>query len=144
MSYVLPQVFMVIFSEQIIKNSFFQNSPNYFYSTIALTLCAWIVQSSRYLDMLSQYNISLVRFFKFSSYFCIDIIAVILPISSAILTAIVFYRFVKSNQIINVILWNVSFNFIVTNYVTYNEHYTISLHQQCLYIPKHVDIFQGN
>ena len=70
------------------------------YSTIALTLCAWIVQSSRYLEMLSQYNMSLAKFFKFSPYLCIDIIAVILPISFAISSAFVFYRFVRSNQLI--------------------------------------------
>ncbi len=70
------------------------------YSTIALTLCAWIVQSSRYLDMLSQYNMSLAKFFKFSSYLCVDIIAVILPISFAVSSAFVFYRFVQSNQLI--------------------------------------------
>lgn len=70
------------------------------YSTIALTLCAWIVQSSRYLDMLSQYNISLATFFKFSSYLCVDILALILPISFAISSAFVFYRFVQSRQLI--------------------------------------------
>lgn len=43
---------------------------------------------------------SLARFFKFSSYLCVDIIAVILPISFAISAAFVFYRFVKSNQLI--------------------------------------------
>lgn len=70
------------------------------YSTIALTLCAWIVQSSRYLDMLAQYNISLATFFKFSSYLCVDILALILPIAFAISSAFVFYRFVQSRQLI--------------------------------------------
>lgn len=70
------------------------------YSTIALSLCGWIVQSSRYLDMLGQCNISLATFFKFSSYLCVDIVALILPISFAISSAFVFYRFAQSHQLI--------------------------------------------
>ncbi|MBR1734714.1 MAG: LptF/LptG family permease [Alphaproteobacteria bacterium] len=86
--------------KRINKVIFFKILRTTMYSTIALTLCAWIVQSSRYLDMLNQYNISLARFFKFSSYLCVDIIAVILPISFAISAAFVFFRFVQSNQLI--------------------------------------------
>lgn len=50
--------------------------------------------------MLSQYNMSLAKFFTFSSYLCIDIIAVILPISFSVSSAFVFYRFIQSNQLI--------------------------------------------
>ena len=70
------------------------------YSTIALTLGGWTIQSSRYLDMLSRYNISLGNFFKFASYLCVDILALVLPISFAISSAFVFYRFVQSRQLI--------------------------------------------
>lgn len=70
------------------------------YSAVALTLCAWMVQSSRYFDMLGRYNITLATFFKFSSYLCVDILALILPIAFAISAAFVFYRFVQSRQFI--------------------------------------------
>lgn len=79
---------------------FFRILRTTFYSTLALTLCAWIVQSSRYLNMLGQYNISLARFFKFSSYLCVDIVAAILPISLTVSAAFVFHRFIQSNQLI--------------------------------------------
>ncbi len=70
------------------------------YSTAALTFCAWIVQSSRYLDMLNSHNLSLARFFKFTSYLSVDIIAIILPISLAVSAAFVYQRFKESNQLI--------------------------------------------
>jgi lipopolysaccharide export system permease protein len=50
--------------------------------------------------MLSTTSISLSKFFKFTSYLSIDIIAVILPISLAISAAFVYQRFVESNQLI--------------------------------------------
>ncbi|MCR5225312.1 MAG: LptF/LptG family permease, partial [Alphaproteobacteria bacterium] len=70
------------------------------YSTAALTFCAWIVQSSRYLDMLNTHNISLAKFFKFTSYLSVDIIAIILPIALAISAAFVYQRFKESNQLV--------------------------------------------
>lgn len=78
---------------------FFRIFSATFYSTIALTFCAWIVQSSRYLTLLNKNNISLAKFFKFSSYLTVDIIAVILPISLAISAAFVFHRFIESHQL---------------------------------------------
>jgi lipopolysaccharide export system permease protein len=64
-----------------------------------MTFCAWIVQSSKYLAMLNQNNISLARFFHFSSYLSVDIVAVILPISLAISIGFVFQRFIESSQL---------------------------------------------
>lgn len=69
------------------------------YSTAALAFCAWIVQSSRYLDMLNINNISLAKFFRFTSYLSVDIIAVILPISLAISGAFIYQRFKESSQL---------------------------------------------
>lgn len=70
-----------------------------FYSTIALTFCAWMVQASKYLDVLTN-NVSLMRFFRFTSLLSIDIIVFILPISFAISAAFVYLRFTESNQLL--------------------------------------------
>lgn len=68
------------------------------YATCALSFCAWIVQSSRYIEMLSTNHISIARLLQFTSYLSIDIVAVILPISLSISAAFVFLRFRESNQ----------------------------------------------
>jgi lipopolysaccharide export system permease protein len=65
-----------------------------------LALCAWIVQSSRYLWILNNNSIGLIKFLKFTSYLSIDIISVIFPISLAIAAAFVYQRFNGSNQLI--------------------------------------------
>ena len=49
--------------------------------------------------MLNTNNISLARFFQFTSYLSVDIISVILPISLAISSAFVYQRFKESNQL---------------------------------------------
>lgn len=71
-----------------------------FYSTFALTFCVWIVQSSRYMNLLDKRSISLSKFIKFTSYLSVDIIAVILPIALAVSAAFVFCRFCESKQLI--------------------------------------------
>lgn len=85
--------------KSLVSVIFFRIFRTTFYSTIALTFCAWIVQSSNYLNLLNKNNISLAKFFKFSSYLAVDIVAVILPISLAISAAFVFHRFVESHQL---------------------------------------------
>jgi lipopolysaccharide export system permease protein len=70
------------------------------YSTVALTFCAWMVQSSRYLWILNNNGIGFAKFLRFISYLSIDIIAVILPISLSISAAFVYQRFNESNQLI--------------------------------------------
>ncbi len=80
---------------------FFRIFRTTLYSTIALTFCAWIIQSSRYVELLNN-NLSLAKFFKFTSFLSVDIIAFILPISLAISAAFVFHRLSESNQIISV------------------------------------------
>lgn len=71
-----------------------------FYVTIALTFCAWITQSSRYLQMFSSYHINLPVFVQFTSYLCVDIVAIVLPIAFSVSAIFVLYRFIKSNQLI--------------------------------------------
>ncbi len=79
---------------------FFKILSTTIYSTVALTFCAWIIQSSRYLNILNNTNISLAYFFKFTSFLSIDIIAFILPISLSVSAAFVYHRLVESNQIL--------------------------------------------
>lgn len=69
------------------------------YSTIAMTFCAWMIQSSRYLTMLNG-GLSLATFLKFTSFLSVDITALILPISFAISSAFVFHRLKEHNQIV--------------------------------------------
>lgn len=69
-------------------------------SAVVLSLCAWIIQSSRYFSLLNTNNVPIETFTKFISYLSIDIIAVVLPIALSVSVAFVFYRFVKSRQLI--------------------------------------------
>jgi lipopolysaccharide export system permease protein len=70
------------------------------YSTVSLTFCAWVVQSSRYLWVLNSNSIGFSKFLKFTSYLSVDIISVILPIALAVSSAFVYQRFVESGQLI--------------------------------------------
>ena len=78
---------------------FFRIFRSMLYSTAALTFCAWIVQSSKYMSMLNV-NVTLAKFFKFTSLLSVDIVAFILPIALAVSSAFVYYRLAESNQII--------------------------------------------
>lgn len=69
------------------------------HSTVALTFCTWIVQSSKYLELLNN-NLSLARFFKLTSYLSIDIVAFLLPITLAVSAGFVYHRLAESNQIV--------------------------------------------
>lgn len=69
------------------------------YSTTALTFCAWIIQSSKYLDTINKSHITISKFLKFASYLSIDIINIILPISLAISAGFVFHRLIISHQL---------------------------------------------
>lgn len=69
------------------------------YSTVVLSLCAWIIQSSRYFGLLNSNNVPIKIFIKFISFLSIDIIAVILPIALSISVGFVYYRFIKLNQL---------------------------------------------
>lgn len=71
-----------------------------FYSTFALTFCAWVVQSSRYMYMIGKYHISLKNFIKFTSILSVDIIATVLPITYAVSCAVVYKRFKETNQLV--------------------------------------------
>jgi lipopolysaccharide export system permease protein len=84
----------------LLNSVFFRILKTTLYSTIALTFCSWIVQSSKYLNILNQTNIGLGKVFYLSSFLSVDIIAFILPISFSISSAFVFHRFVESNQLI--------------------------------------------
>ena len=70
------------------------------YSTVVLSLCAWIIQSSRYFNVLNSNNIPIRKFIRFISFLSVDIVSIVLPIALAISVAFVLYRFVKSNQLI--------------------------------------------
>lgn len=70
------------------------------YSTIVLSLCAWIIQSSRYFGLLNSNNVPIKIFIKFISFLSVDIISLILPIALAVSIGFVYYRFVKLNQLI--------------------------------------------
>lgn len=104
------------------------------YSTIALTLGGWTIQSSRYLDMLSRYNISLGNFFKFASYLCVDIFALVLPISFAISSAFVFYRFVQSRQLIAIQSLGISPTILLRPLMTLSLLITAYLYASNVYI----------
>ena len=69
------------------------------YSTVALTFCTWIVQSSKYLELLNN-NLSLARFFRLTSFLSVDIIAFLLPITLAVSAGFVYHRLAESNQIV--------------------------------------------
>lgn len=69
------------------------------YSTVALSFCTWIVQSSKYLTLLNN-NLSLSKFFRMTSFLSVDIIAFLLPIMLAISAGFVFHRLAESNQIV--------------------------------------------
>ena len=69
------------------------------YATAALTFCVWIIQSSKYLDIINRTHISLARFFKLASYLSVDILSIILPISLAVSSGFVFHRFIVSRQL---------------------------------------------
>lgn len=79
---------------------FFRMLRTTVYSTVALTFCAWIIQSSRYLNILNTTNIGLTKFLRFTSYLSVDIIAIVLPISLAVSAAFVYQRFKENNQLI--------------------------------------------
>lgn len=79
---------------------FFRMLRTTVYSTVALTFCAWIIQSSRYLNVLNTTNIGLTKFLRFTSYLSVDIIAIVLPISLATSAAFVYQRFKENNQLI--------------------------------------------
>lgn len=79
---------------------FFRLLNTTMYSTIILSLCAWIIQSSRYFGLLNSNNVPIKTFIKFISFLSVDIIALILPISLSISVGFVYYRFVKLNQLI--------------------------------------------
>ncbi|MDR3180066.1 MAG: LptF/LptG family permease [Holosporaceae bacterium] len=79
---------------------FFRMLRTTFYSTVALAFCAWVVQSSRYMEILSVNSVSLAKFLEFTSYLSVDIILVILPISFAMSSAFIFHRFNESNQLV--------------------------------------------
>ncbi len=69
------------------------------YSTVALSFCTWIVQSSKYLELLNN-NLSLSRFFRLTFFLSVDIIAFLLPITLAISAGFVYHRLAESNQIV--------------------------------------------
>ena len=69
------------------------------YSTVALSFCTWIVQSSKYLALLNN-NLSLAKFFRMTSFLSVDIIAFLLPITLAVSAGFVFHRLAESNQIV--------------------------------------------
>lgn len=69
------------------------------YSTVALAFCTWIVQSSKYLELLNN-NLSLSRFFRLTSFLSVDIVAFLLPITLAISAGFVYHRLAESNQIV--------------------------------------------
>lgn len=77
---------------------FFRILRTTIYSTVALTFCSWIVQSSKYLAILNK-NLSLVNFFRFTSLLAVDVVAFILPIALAISAGFVYHRLAESNQI---------------------------------------------
>jgi lipopolysaccharide export LptBFGC system permease protein LptF len=52
------------------------------------------------MEILSASSISLAKFIEFTSYLSVDLLLIILPISFAMSTAFVFYRFNESNQLI--------------------------------------------
>lgn len=79
---------------------FFRILSSAIYATSVLSLCAWIIQSSRYFNLLSTNNVPVKVFVKFISYLSVDIIAAVIPIALAVSIAFVYYRFVKSNQLI--------------------------------------------
>ncbi|MDR2766269.1 MAG: LptF/LptG family permease [Holosporaceae bacterium] len=70
------------------------------YFAVALVFCAWVVQSSRYLVLLSSGGVSLARFLRFTSYLSLDIVALVLPIALAVSAALVYRRFMESGQLI--------------------------------------------
>lgn len=78
---------------------FFRIFRTTIYSTVALAFCTWIVQSSRYLALLSN-NLSLSRFFQLTSFLSVDIVAFLLPITLAVSAGFVYHRLAESNQII--------------------------------------------
>lgn len=69
------------------------------YFTIAFSFCAWIVQSSKYLGLLSN-KLSLSKFFYLTSFLAVDIIAFLLPIAFAISVGMVYKRLSESNQLV--------------------------------------------
>ncbi|MBO4405942.1 MAG: LptF/LptG family permease [Alphaproteobacteria bacterium] len=69
------------------------------YSTVALAFCTWIVQSSKYMELLNN-NLSLARFFRLTSFLSIDIIAFLLPITLAVSAGFVYHRLAESNQMV--------------------------------------------
>ena len=69
------------------------------YSTIALSFCTWIVQSSKYLALLNN-NLSLSKFFRMTSFLSVDIVAFLLPIALAVSAGFIFHRLAESNQIV--------------------------------------------
>ena len=79
-----------------------------FYITLSLSFCIWIVKSSKYLDLLSKSNVSLLKFIELTSYLSIDIIAFLLPISLAIASLIIFRHFKESNQLTAIMSTGVS------------------------------------
>ena len=79
-----------------------------FYITLSLSFCIWIVKSSRYIDLLSKNNVSLLKFTELTSYLSIDIIAFLLPISLAIASLIIFRHFKESNQLTAIMATGVS------------------------------------
>lgn len=69
------------------------------YSTIGFSFCAWIVQSSKYLGLLSN-KLSLAKFFHLTAFLAVDILAFLLPITLAISAGMIYRRFSESNQIV--------------------------------------------
>ncbi len=81
------------------KLIFFRIFRTTVYSTVALSFCAWIVQSSKYLELLNN-NLSLTKFFQLTSFLSIDIIAFLLPITLSVSAGLVYHRLAESNQIV--------------------------------------------
>lgn len=70
-----------------------------FYTTIGLSFCVWVIQSSRYMKFLNTNNITLSEFIHFTSFLFVDIIALILPIAITVAVAFVYHRFKESQQL---------------------------------------------
>lgn len=68
--------------------------------TIGLIFCSVLIQSSKFMHLISGSYASIGQFLNLIFYLLVDVIANILPISFAISVAITFFRFRISNQLV--------------------------------------------
>lgn len=69
------------------------------YTTVGLSFCVWVIQSSRYMKFLNTNNVTLSEFIHFTSFLFVDIISLILPIAITVAVAFVYHRFKESQQL---------------------------------------------